>query len=90
MYPFPPAMPVLLPKYAHNVPGQRPDQSGQGNEDIRVDILNVTNGFEKDGVQFASTTIIDDDIPNVSLTVNTQTINEYWGIATFTATSKAQ
>ncbi len=62
-----------------------PDTLAEGTEEIRVDILNVTNG-EENGIQFVSIDIIDEDIARVALTSNKQKINEYWDVVTFTAT----
>ncbi len=50
--------------------------------------VQTVNGFAQDGTEFVTVVINDDDLikPNVTLSVAPATINEYWGVATFTAT----
>ena len=57
-------------------------------ETVVVDIATVTNGTE-DGEQQATVTIVDNDEPDVTLSVDTATIAEAAGVATFTATLSA-
>jgi len=52
-------------------------------ETVVIDIDTVLNGFEF-GIQTQTVTILDDDIAQVLLTVNTGAMNESGGMATFT------
>lgn len=61
------------------------DMLGEIDETVIVDIDTVTNGME-DGVQQVTATIIDDDAPDVSLSLVGDPIAENGGIATITAT----
>lgn len=79
---------IVIP--AGQLTGQIPIQTiadgiFEPDELVTAAIVSVTNGLE-DGNQVASVVIKDQSSPNVVLTSNVRTINEYWGIATFTAT----
>jgi hypothetical protein len=61
------------------------DLISEGDETVIIDITSVTNGTEPVPQQVTST-IIDDDTPLVTLSVDNPTISESAGVATFTAT----
>ena len=64
------------------------DTADEPDETVVVAITGVTNGLEE-GEQEASTTIVDDDepvMPDVTLSVDNESIAEDGGVATFTAT----
>ena len=64
------------------------DALDESDETVVVDITGVT-GATEDGDQQATTTILDDDLPTVSLAVDLDTIAENGGVATFTASLSA-
>ncbi len=67
------------------------DTEDEPDETVVVDITSVTGGTES-GTQQQTTTITDDDepvVPDVTLAVDTATIAEAAGVATFTATLSA-
>ncbi len=61
------------------------DNLGEIDETVTVDIDSVTNGTE-DGVQQVTATILDDDAPDVTLSLVGDPIAENGGISTITAT----
>ena len=65
------------------------DTIDEPDESVVVDIIAVSPGASEDGVQQATTTITDDDLPTVTLAVDNAAIAEAGGTAIFTATLSA-